>query len=186
MKNVLTRDDRLAGGGLVGNLELLRFARHYGVKVRVCRPYRAKTKGKVERPIRYLRESLLYSRTFLGDADLNAQAVHWLATVANVRRHGTTKAVPAERFATEEQATLQALPARPYRSLLVEERRPPSAVHPPCDHGRAARRRRAAEPRRLRGAHGDRRRGGAVSPRTTAAVTSASLRGSTTGAARRP
>jgi transposase len=50
MRSVLTRDDRLTGGGLVGNLEFLRFCRHYGVKARVCRPYRAQTKGKVERP----------------------------------------------------------------------------------------------------------------------------------------
>jgi hypothetical protein len=115
---VLTRDDRLVGGGLVSNLEFLRFCRHYDVKPRVCRPYRAKTKGKVERPIRYLRESFLYGRTFLSDADLNAQVLHWLATVANARVHGTTKVVPAVRFATEEQPLLQALPARAYRSLL--------------------------------------------------------------------
>jgi hypothetical protein len=119
MRSVLTRDDRLTGGGLVGNLEFLRFCRHYGVKARVCRPYRAQTKGKVERPIRYLRESFLYGRTFLGDADLNAQATHWLASVANVRVHGTTKDVPAVRFAEDEQGTLAALPRRPYHSLVL-------------------------------------------------------------------
>ena len=90
MRSVLTRDDRLTGGGLVTNLELARFARHYGARVKVCRPYRAQTKGKVERPIRYLRESFLYGRTFVSDADLNAQVLTWLDTVANVRVHGTT------------------------------------------------------------------------------------------------
>jgi transposase len=45
MRSVLTRDDRLTGGGLVGNLEFLRFCRHYDVTSRVCRPFRAKTKG---------------------------------------------------------------------------------------------------------------------------------------------
>ncbi|MBK6422861.1 MAG: transposase family protein [Gemmatimonadetes bacterium] len=35
------------------------FAQHYGFRLRVCRPYRAQTKGKVERPIRYLRGSFL-------------------------------------------------------------------------------------------------------------------------------
>lgn len=122
MRSVLTRDDRLVGGGLVSNLEFLRFCRHYDVKARVCRPYRAQTKGKVERPIRYLRESFLYGRTFLSDADLNAQVLAWLETVANARVHGTTKVVPAVRFATEEQPLLQPLPARTYRSLLVEPR----------------------------------------------------------------
>ncbi|HEY8054072.1 MAG TPA: IS21 family transposase [Steroidobacteraceae bacterium] len=119
MKSILTRDDRLTGGGLLTNLECQRFAQHYGFRIRACRPYRAQTKGKVERPIRYLRGSFLYGRTFLSDADLNDQAAHWLDTVANPRVHGTTKAVPAERFRLEEQPALQALPARPYQSLVL-------------------------------------------------------------------
>lgn len=119
MRAVLTRDDRLSGGGLIRNLELTRFARHYGFRVRVCRPYRAKTKGKVERPIRYLRDSFLYGRTFVSDADLNAQVLDWLATVANARTHATTKWVPAEQFTTAEHVTLRPLPARPYRSLIL-------------------------------------------------------------------
>ena len=119
MRSVVTRDERLAGGGLVGNLELSRFARHCGFRVRVCRPYRAKTKGKVERPIRYLRDSFLYGRTFLGDADLNDQVLHWLTAVANAREHATTKWIPAARFLEVEQPALAPLPARAYRSLVL-------------------------------------------------------------------
>lgn len=119
MRAVVTRDERLRGGGLRRNLEFLRFARHYGFRIRVCRPYRAQTKGKVERPIRYLRSNFLYGRTFLSDADLNAQVLDWLATVANPREHGTTHVPPIERFRTEEQRALQPLPARPYRSLVL-------------------------------------------------------------------
>lgn len=119
MRSVVTRDERLEGGGLTRNLEFLRFARHYGFRVRVCRPYRAKTKGKVERPIRYLRDNFLYGRTFLSDADLNAQVLDWLATVANPREHGTTHVPPIERFRAEEHRALHPLPARPYRSLVV-------------------------------------------------------------------
>jgi transposase len=119
MRSVVTRDERLTGGALLQNLELSRFARHYGFRVRVCKPYRAKTKGKVERPIRYLRDSFLYGRTFLSDADLNAQVIHWLATVANPREHATTKWAPTARFAEVEQQVLQPLPARPYRSLVL-------------------------------------------------------------------
>lgn len=126
MRSVLTRDDRLAGGGLLTNPECQRFAQHYGFRLRVCRPYRAQTKGKVERPIRYLRGSFLYGRTFVSDADLNAQVAHWLDTVANPRVHGTTGAVPAARFLAEEQARLQPLPMRPYVSLL-----PPARAMPP-------------------------------------------------------
>lgn len=99
--------------------KLSRIARHYGFRVRVCRPYRAKTKGKVERPIRYLRESFLYGRTFVSDADLNAQVLDWLATVANVRTHATTKWVPAHCFTAREHATLRPLPVHPYRALAL-------------------------------------------------------------------
>ena len=119
MRSVITRDERLSGGGLRQNLEFLRFARHYHFRIRVCRPYRAKTKGKVERPIRYLRDNFLYGRTFLSDADLNAQVLDWLTTVANPREHGTTHVPPIERFRAEEQRALQPLPARPYRSLVL-------------------------------------------------------------------
>jgi transposase len=128
MRSVLTRDDRLAGGGLLTNPECQRFAQHYGFRLRVCRPYRAQTKGKVERPIRYLRGSFLYGRTFVSDADLNAQVAHWLDTVANPRVHGTTGAVPAARFLAEEQARLQPLPTRPYTALLLA---PPAVPRSP-------------------------------------------------------
>jgi transposase len=123
LRSVVTRDERLRGGGLIHNLEFLRFTRHYGVRPRVCRPYRAQTKGKVERPIRYLRESFLYGRTFCSDADLNAQVAHWLATVANPRVHATTGVSPLERFAAE-QPHLRPLPARPYASPLLPALRP--------------------------------------------------------------
>ncbi|MGH2670798.1 MAG: IS21 family transposase, partial [bacterium] len=107
MKAVITRDGRLEGGRLVTNAEFLRFAHHWSVRPRACRPYRAQTKRKVERPIRYLRQSFLYGRSFAGDADLQAQAEHWLATVANVRRHATTLELPVERFERDERAALQ-------------------------------------------------------------------------------
>jgi transposase len=124
MRSVLTRDDRVTGGGLLTNLECQRFAQHYGCRIRVCRPYRAQTKGKVERPIRYLRGSFLYGRTFLSDADLNDQVAHWLDTIANPRIHGTTGAIPAARFHREEQSILQPLPARRItRSSSVPARR---------------------------------------------------------------
>ncbi len=55
----------------------------------------------------------------MSDADLNAQVDHWLTTVANPRIHGTTGAVPAVRFLSEEQAHLQPLPARVYQSLVL-------------------------------------------------------------------
>ena len=129
MKSVIVEDHRPGGGRLLENPEFLRFAAHWGFRIRACRPYRAQTKGKVERPISYLRGNFLYGRTFLGDADLAAQCARWLAEVANQRVHGTTKEVPAVRFARDEQARLQPLAARPYRSLVLPAE-PPGAARP--------------------------------------------------------
>jgi transposase len=129
MASVITRDLRDQGGRLMENAEFLRFAAHWDFRVRACRPYRAKTKGKVERPIRYLRESFVYARDFVGDDDLNAQAQAWLFGTANVRTHRTTKEKPLERFVRDEQATLLALAGRPYRSLILRSGpTPPAAV----------------------------------------------------------
>jgi hypothetical protein len=126
MSAVITDDRRNDGGPLVENAEFLRFAHHWGFRVRACRPYRAKTKGKVERPIRYVRESFFYGRTFLNDPDLDAQAQHWLHGVANVRRHATTKERPLERFERDELVALKPLALQPYRSLLVSPPAPTS------------------------------------------------------------
>lgn len=123
MRAVVVRDLRLEGGPLVENAEFLRFAAHWDFRPRACRPYRAQTKGKVERPIRYIRQDFFYGRSFAGDADLNEQALLWLRTVANVRIHGTTGERPVDRLALE-QAHLLPLAARPYRSLVLEPRSP--------------------------------------------------------------
>ena len=94
MRAVVLSDDRAAGGGLVLNAEFLRFAAHWGFMPRSCRPYRAQTKGKVERPIRYIRESFFYGRTFANDDDLNEQAARWLEGTANLRRHAHDGGAP--------------------------------------------------------------------------------------------
>ena len=120
MKAVITRDLRLEGGALVRNLEFLRFARHWGFTPRACRPYRAQTKGKVERPVRYLRGNFVYGRTFLNDADLDQQRWSWLERVANVRRHATTQERPRERFDRDERFVLQPVAVHPYTSLIVD------------------------------------------------------------------
>ena len=79
-------------------------------------------KGKVERPFRYIRQDFFLGRTFRNLDDLNAQLDEWLASVANVRVHATTRRVVAEAFA-EEQPKLQDLPSLPFGSVLTVERR---------------------------------------------------------------
>lgn len=117
MRSVVISDDRLSEGGLVLNTEFLRFAAHWGFRPRACRAYRAKTKGKVERPIRYLRQSFFYGRTFLNDDDLNTQSQGWLEGTANVRRHRTIGESPRERFERDERETLKPLALAPYPRL---------------------------------------------------------------------
>ena len=119
LKAVIIDDQRLDGGKLLENPEFLRFAAHWGFRVRACRPYRAKTKGKVERPIRYLRSNFFYGREFIGDADLDAQRLLWLDDVANARVHRTTGCVPRVRFETDEVMHLQPLAERGYRPLVL-------------------------------------------------------------------
>lgn len=119
MKAVITKDLRLLGGQLVINEEFLRFASHWGFKARACRPYRAQTKGKVERPISYIRDNFVYAREFLGDEHLDAERERWQERTANVRVHATTRERPRERFERDERNVLQALAERPYRSLIL-------------------------------------------------------------------
>lgn len=120
MKTAVTGDDQ--DGAVIFNKMLVDLACHHGFTPRACRPYRAKTKGKVERPYRYIRQDFFEGRSFRNLDDLNRQLADWLDGVANVRVHGTTRRVVAEAFA-EDQAALLALPALPFRSLLKLERR---------------------------------------------------------------
>ena len=120
MKAVITRDLRLEGGALVRNAEFLRFAHHWGFTPRACRPYRAQTKGKVERPVRYLRGNFVYGRTFLHDADLDQQRQGWLDRVANVRVHGTTRERPRTVSIARSSLLLQPVATRRYTSLILD------------------------------------------------------------------
>jgi hypothetical protein len=109
-------------GGIAYNRSLIDLARHYGFHPKACRPYRPKTKGKVERPFRYIREDFFLARSFANLDDLNRQLRHWLESVANPRVHASTQRVVNELFA-EERPHLRPLPLAPFRSVLRLERR---------------------------------------------------------------
>jgi transposase len=120
MKTAVTGEDDQ--GHITYNRSLLALAQHYRFQPRACRPYRAKTKGKVERPFSYIRQDFFLGRSFRNLDDLNAQLIGWLDTVANTRVHGTTQRVVAEAFATE-QPELQKLPQHRFDAVLKLERR---------------------------------------------------------------
>jgi transposase len=100
------------------NTRFLSFATHYGFRPWACRPRRPQTKGKVERPFHYVETSLLNGRTFRSLEHLNEVARWWLANVADVRTHATTKKRPVDAHA-EEQPQLLPLPARDYDTAQV-------------------------------------------------------------------
>lgn len=120
MKTAVTGEDEQ--GHIIYNRSLLALAKHYGFHPRACRPYRAKTKGKVERPFSYIRKDFFLARSFRNLDDLNTQLQDWLGNVANVRLHATTQKIVSEAFAAE-QLDLQPLPAMPFDALLKLERR---------------------------------------------------------------
>lgn len=117
-KSVVLERDAFGEGQHRWNTHLLALAETYGFTPKLCQPYRAKTKGKVERFNRYLKESFVVplAATFkqsglrLDVEAANAHIGRWLAEVANVRVHATTRERPAARLAVE-QAALLPLPA---------------------------------------------------------------------------
>jgi transposase len=104
------------------NQRFLDLAGHYGFEPRACRPYRARTKGKSERMVGYIKQHFFVRyRSFDSWAHLNQQAEQWLRTEADLRVHGTVREVVAERFA-REQPVLGPLPSRRYDTSYRETR----------------------------------------------------------------
>jgi transposase len=105
-------------------------AKHFGFMPRLCKPYRAKTKGKVERFNRYLRYSFYYpllsrlkqAGLTLDAATANIEVRKWLDDVANCRIHGETNERPCDRLEVERQALLplpQRLPVEPTKPEVI-------------------------------------------------------------------
>lgn len=113
--------DRDPDGAIHWNPTFLDFAAYYGFAPAACRPYRAQTKGKVERGIGYVRTSFWPGLTVVDLADLNGQAREWTATIANRRVHGTTREVPVARLPHEGLHSLAGQPD--YDTSLVGYRR---------------------------------------------------------------
>jgi transposase len=112
--------------------QILALSEEYGFTLRACRPYRAKTKGKVERFNGYLKGSFIVplaatlKQTGLAlDVDAaNAHVGRWITEVANTRIHATTRERPDHRLTLERAALLPL----PHRSLAVPV--PPPTTRP--------------------------------------------------------
>ena len=88
------------------------FCDDWRVAARVCRPYRARTKGKTESGVGYVKHNAIAGRAFASFAALEAHLAAWMVE-ADQRIHGTTREQPMARFEREERAALRPLPARP-------------------------------------------------------------------------
>jgi len=110
MKNVVVRRHV---GRVQFNETFLDFAAHYGYKPVACPPYSPWYKGKVERPIDYLRERFWRGYQYNDLERVNRDLLEWNTTVAMERVHGTTREQVKIRF-ERERPYLAALPNRPY------------------------------------------------------------------------
>lgn len=78
------------------------FARHWGFRVRACAPYRARTKGKDERGVGYVKKNAIAGRSFASWGQMEAHLACWTREIADQRIHGTTGETPIERLQRDE------------------------------------------------------------------------------------
>ena len=117
MKTVVLERDVDGPGTHRYHAAFLDYAKHCGFVIKLCRPYRARTKGKVERFNGYLRRSfyiplaakLKQAGLLLDAVTANAEVRRWLKDVANERQHGTTQLKPGDQL-IKERAHLQPIP----------------------------------------------------------------------------
>jgi transposase len=104
------------------NEKLLAFAKHWGFRPRACAPYRARTKGKTENGVGYVKNNSIAGRCFASWEALEAHLDAWTRDVADVRIHGTTAEAPIARFARAEAKALKPIggipPFRTARELI--------------------------------------------------------------------
>jgi transposase len=108
----LVRARDRATGTVIFHPAYLAFCRDWDVQPRACAPYRARTKGKTEAGVKYVKRNALADQAFESFAALEQYLGAWMTTTADQRRHGTTREAPLVRFERDEQTALRPLPAR--------------------------------------------------------------------------
>ena len=78
------------------------FCRHWGMRPRACRPYRPRTKGKVENGVKYVKSNALGRLSYISWEAVHAHLEWWMTEVADTRIHGTTHERPIDRFENEK------------------------------------------------------------------------------------
>jgi transposase len=88
------------------------FCKDWDVSAQACAPYRARTKGKTESGVKYVKRNALAGLSFTTFEALENHLAAWMQ-LADARLHGTTGEAPTERFEADERQALRALPVRP-------------------------------------------------------------------------
>jgi hypothetical protein len=101
------------------------FAKHWGFTPRACAPYRARTKGKDERAVGYVKRNAIAGRQFASWAEMEGHLEFWMREVADLRLHGTTEERPIDRF-SRERSHLGPIAERP---SFVRQRELARVVH---------------------------------------------------------
>jgi transposase len=104
--NPLTRE-------VIFNERLHTFSRYWNFQPKACAPYRARTKGKDESGVKYVKRNAIAGREFVSWEALSQHLDWWMREIADQRIHGTTGEKPLDRFLREEVAALQPLNGRP-------------------------------------------------------------------------
>lgn len=95
------------------NDRFLAFASYWGFTPRACAPYRARTKGKDESGVKYVKRNAIAGHRFDSWEQFEAHLDWWMRKVADIRIHGTTGEKPIDRFEREEAKALKSLAGRP-------------------------------------------------------------------------
>jgi transposase len=90
------------------------FFHHFGFIPRLCKPYRAQTKGKVESVVKFVKYNFLAGRQFSSIQELNAETRSWLRK-ADSRPHDTTGVPPLQRLEEERPELLCIVDKPPYQ-----------------------------------------------------------------------
>lgn len=100
------------------------FAAYWGFRPRACAPFRARTKGKDENGVGYVKRNAIAGHTFESWEALEAHLVWWMREVADLRIHGTTGERPIDRFLRDEANSLRPLgPKAPFVQMQELVRR---------------------------------------------------------------
>jgi transposase len=108
---------------------LLELCGHYHFAARPCRPARGNEKGRVERTIRYLRDSFFAARPFTSLPRLNREALEWRDRVALARRWPSDSSLTVAEAFAQERSRLLPLPAHPFECELIKTVRSDKTIY---------------------------------------------------------